>query len=130
MTSSKTPIPRNRISPGRDLESALLLNLRKICLALPEVVETIKWGHPTFEIGKKAFAVLDHYHGAPCIAFLAPKEEQRKLARDKRFFPAPYAAKHGWFCLSADTKLNWLEIQRLILASYRLAATKRGSLHP
>jgi len=36
------------------------MKLRGICLPLPEVVETVKWGHPTFEAGKKVFAVLDH----------------------------------------------------------------------
>src|SRR6266705_3197284 len=66
-------------------EAAQLKKLREICLTLPETAETVKWGHPTFEAGKKIFAVLDHYYGQPCIAFRSSKEEQMKLLRDKRF---------------------------------------------
>src|SRR5437899_9943114 len=33
-------------------EALLLARLRQICLNLPEVRETVKWGHPTFEAGK------------------------------------------------------------------------------
>jgi hypothetical protein len=44
-------------------DSVLLTRLRNICLRLPEVKETVKWGHPTFEAGKKMFEVLDHYQG-------------------------------------------------------------------
>ena len=98
------------------------MKLRGVCLALPEVVETVKWGHPTFEARKKIFAVLDHYHGRSCIAFRTSMEEQKKLCRDERFFPAPYAANRGWVCLDAEEKLNWSEVRDLILASYRLAA--------
>jgi predicted DNA-binding protein (MmcQ/YjbR family) len=52
-------------------ESVLLTRLRQVCLGFPEVRETVKWGYPTFEAGKKMFAVLDHYEGRPCIAFRA-----------------------------------------------------------
>src|SRR5437016_11220301 len=119
----------NAAPPNRGLEAALLMKLREICLALPEVVETVKWGHPTFQAGKKIFAVLDHYHGQLCIAFRTSLEAQKRLCRDERFFPAPYAATKGWVCLSAEGKLNWSEVRDLILASYRLAALKRSSEH-
>ena len=48
---------------------ALLARVREICLGFPEVRETVKWGHPTFEAGKKMFAVIDAYEGRPCLAF-------------------------------------------------------------
>ena len=109
----------------KGLDAAILLKLREICLALPEAVETVKWGHPTFEAGKKIFAVLDYYHGRPCIAFRTSMEEQKKLCRDERFFPAPYAATRGWVCLCADGPMNWSEVRDILLVSYRLAALKR-----
>ena len=115
----------NAVPPNKDLEAALLTKLREICLALPEVIATVKWGHPTFEAGKKIFAVLDHYHGRHCIAFRASIEEQKRLCRDERFFPAPYAAKRGWVCLCAERELNWSEVRDLILVSYRMTALKR-----
>ncbi len=115
----------NASFPNKGLEAALLIKLRGISLALPEVVETIKWGHPTFEAGKRIFAVLDHYHGQSCIAFRTSMEEQKKLCRDERFFPAPYAASRGWVCMGAEGKLNWSEVRDLILGSYRLAAAPK-----
>jgi len=115
----------NAVPPNKILEAALLMKLREICLALPEVVETVKWSHPTFEAGKKIFAVLDHYHGRHCIAFRTSIEEQKRLCRDERFFPAPYAAKRGWVCLRAERELNWSEVRDLILVSYRMTALKR-----
>jgi len=107
------------------VEAAQLENLRDICLALPETRETIKWGHPTFEAGKKIFAVLDHYDGEACIAFRSCGKQGIKLLRDKRFFPAPYAAAHGWVCLRADGELQWPEVRALLVASYRTVALKR-----
>jgi predicted DNA-binding protein (MmcQ/YjbR family) len=108
-----------------NLEAACLKNLRKICLALPEAKETVKWGHPTFDAGKKTFAVLDNYHGHACIVFRTSRREQARLLRHNRFFAAPYAAAHGWVCLRADSELDWPEVENLIVASYRLAALKR-----
>ena len=106
-------------------ETRVESKLREICLRLPEVRETVKWGHPTFEAGKKMFAVLDHYHGRPCIAFRADPEEVDALLADAGFFEAPYAARHGWLCLYVDRHLNWKEVEKLVLASYRLIALKR-----
>jgi len=99
--------------------------LREICRRLPEVRETVKWGHPTFEAGKKMFAVLDQYHGRRCIAFRAELDCVDELLTDERFFAAPYAARQGWVCLYADGRLNWTEVEKLVVASYRLVALKR-----
>lgn len=99
--------------------------IRQICMRLPEVRETVKWGHPTFEAGKKMFAVLDHYHGRPCIAFRANPEKLDELLADERFFEAPYAARFGWVCLYTDGRLNWAEVEELLQASYQLVALKR-----
>jgi predicted DNA-binding protein (MmcQ/YjbR family) len=106
-------------------ESELLTVLRQICLALPEVRETVKWGHPTFEAGKKMFAVLDRYEDRPCIAFRAGPERREVLLANVRFFEAPYAAKHGWMCLRVDRLIKHKELKDLLYDSYRLVALKR-----
>ncbi len=106
-------------------ESALLILLRQLCLGLSEVRETVKWGHPTFEAGKKMFAVLDQYEGRPCIAFRAGSAKRDELLSDARFFEAPYAAQHGWICLRADGPIDRTEVQELLRDSYRLVALKR-----
>jgi predicted DNA-binding protein (MmcQ/YjbR family) len=106
-------------------ESAIRDGLRRVCLPLPEVRETVKWGHPTFEAGKKIFAVLDCYDGQPCVAFRAPLEQVDALLADTRFTPAPYAARFGWVCLKAGRRLDWGEVEQLVRTSYRLVALKR-----
>jgi predicted DNA-binding protein (MmcQ/YjbR family) len=106
-------------------ESSVLTRLRKVCLRLPEVRETVKWGHPTFEAGKKIFAVLDRYDGRPCIAFRAPLEKVDELLVDERFIEAPYAARFGWVCLNIEGSIDWAEVERLVQGSYRLVALKR-----
>ncbi len=115
---------QDREGSGMD-ESQLLSRLGEICLRLPEVRETTKWGHPTFEAGKKMFAVLDHYNGRPCLAFRAAPEQLPAYLTDKRFFEAPYAARHGWLCLRADAPLDWREVEELVRGSYRQVALKR-----
>ncbi len=106
-------------------ESVLLSVLRQECLNLPEVRETVKWGHPTFEAGKKMFAVLDHYEGESCVAFRAMPAEREALLADARFFEAPYAGRHGWICLRADSQIDRSEFVNLLRKSYRLVALKR-----
>jgi predicted DNA-binding protein (MmcQ/YjbR family) len=106
-------------------ESTLLTRLRQVCLCFPEVRETVKWGHPTFEAGSKIFAVLDRYEGRPWIAFRTQLEKLEELLTDERFMAAPYAARYGWVCLYADGTIDWAEVEKLLLASYRLVALKR-----
>jgi predicted DNA-binding protein (MmcQ/YjbR family) len=103
----------------------LLKQLREICLPLPECKETLKWGNPTFVAGKKMFAALDRYDDRWCIAFVATFPEQKRLVAKPGFFPAPYAAKYGWVCRDAEVKVNWKEMEKLLLSSYRLVALKR-----
>ena len=106
-------------------DSVLLTRLREICLRLPEVRETVKWGHPTFEAGKKMFAVLDHYQGRRCIAFRTSPERLPELLSDDRFYEAPYGARQAWVCLHADGRMDWAEVEGLLRASYCLVALKR-----
>ena len=106
-------------------EQKLLARVRQICLPLPEVRETVKWGHPTFEAGKKMFAVIDHYEDQPCLAFRVPLERVETILADSRFFEAPYGGRFGWVCLRTDKALKWPEVESLLVESYRQVALKR-----
>ncbi|MEQ1828184.1 MAG: MmcQ/YjbR family DNA-binding protein [Pirellula sp.] len=106
-------------------QRTILKLLRDLCLTLPAVTETVKWGNPTFEAGKKMFAVLDRYDGKLCIAFRASPDRYAEMLKDTRFFPAPYAAKHGWICLRAESKLDRNELSALLKHSYQTVALKR-----
>jgi predicted DNA-binding protein (MmcQ/YjbR family) len=98
--------------------------LRKICLALPEATETRTFGHETWRVGKKTFAVFEQYHGEWVISFKTTLLEQDDLVRDSRYFIAPYVGQHGWTCLKAKN-VDWLAVESHIRTSYRLNALKR-----
>ncbi len=106
-------------------KNATLDRLRKLCLAMPRTTEVRTWGHPTFRVGKKIFAVLEEYRGERCLCFKATIPAQQELIEDPRFFVAPYVGRHGWVSMRVGGAVDWREVETLILTSYRLVATKR-----
>ena len=104
----------------------LLTRLRKICSQLPDVTETVTFGHPTFQVGGKTFAVFEQYKGELGLAVKVEKELQQVFLKDPRFYMTPYAGKHGWVTLRMEPKPpDWKEVREMVRGSYRLVATKR-----
>jgi len=102
-----------------------LERMRKICGALPGAVETVTFGHPTFRVAGKMFAVLEEYKGELGICVKVEKELQGIFLDDSRFFRTPYVGKHGWVTLKVyAARLNWTEIKALLRGSYRLVSAK------
>jgi predicted DNA-binding protein (MmcQ/YjbR family) len=114
--------------PAMLTETAVLPSLRKACFRLPGATETVTFGHPTFQIEGKTFAVLEEYKGELGIALKVEKNLQSVFLKDPRFFITPYIGKHGWVTLRVNAgRLNWKEIAELLAGSYRLvASTVRG----
>ena len=105
-----------------------LVQLRKICGRLPEVIETTTFGHPTFQAGKKkTFAVLDDHEQTDmlCLVFKASISEQAKLVDGTRFFRCKFGARHGWTSMKIDARTDWKLAEKLVIASYRRLALKR-----
>ena len=97
---------------------------RRLCLALPESVETASWGHPNFRVGRKTFCTFEIVGGRPSIAFrLAAADVDLALAR-KHFFPTPYG-RGMWVSQWVDAAIDWKFIAALLERSYRLVASKR-----
>ena len=106
-------------------EEAVLKKLRKVCLGLPDAEQTVSFGHPTFRVRKKTFAVLEEYRGELGICVNVGKLLQGIFLDDSRFFRTPYIGKYGWVTLRVHAdRLNWNEIRALIKGSYLLAAPK------
>ena len=102
-------------------ESSVLEKLRKICSRLPETSETVTFGHPTFQVRGKTFAVLEEYKAVLGIALKVEKSIQGLFLKDKRFFLTPYAGKHGWVTLKIHAApLDWKEVAELVKGSYLL----------
>ena len=103
--------------------AALLMRLRKICSQLPDVTETVSFGHPTFQVRGKTFAVFEQYKGELGLALKVEKELQQVFLKDPRFYRTPYIGKHGWVTLRMEPKpLDWKEVREMIRGSYRLVS--------
>jgi predicted DNA-binding protein (MmcQ/YjbR family) len=122
------PIARRNCYDARMLsEDAILQKLRKICLRLPAATEGVSFGHPTFRVANKIFAVLEEYKGELGICLKVGKLLQGVFLNDSRFFRTPYIGKHGWVTLRAyAAPLNWNEIRELVKCSYDLVAPARS----
>jgi predicted DNA-binding protein (MmcQ/YjbR family) len=104
----------------------LLTRLRKICSQLPDVTETVTFGHPTFQVGGKTFAVFEQYKGEFGLALKVEQELQQVFLKDPRFYMTPYAGKHGWVTLRMEPKPpDWKEVREMVRGSYRLVAPNR-----
>lgn len=104
-------------------EDAILSKLRKICLALPGCEETVTFGHPTFQIRKKTFCVLEEYKGELSLCVKVGKLQQGLFLDDARFYLTPYTGQHGWVSLKVRAApLKWSEVKSLVTTSYRAVA--------
>ena len=98
--------------------------LRKICLRLPETAEGLSFNNVAFRAGKRPFVVLDHYNGNDCIFVYVDPGRRDSLLKDKRFFKAPYDPREKGLCRTLE-KLDWRQMEGLIIESYRQVALKR-----
>jgi len=106
-------------------EKTILSKLRRICLSLPKAAETITFGHSTFQVQGKTFAMLEEYKGELGICLKVGTLLQGVFLDDSRFFRTPYIGKHGWVTLRVHAApLNWREVRELVKGSYDLVTPK------
>jgi predicted DNA-binding protein (MmcQ/YjbR family) len=106
------------------MTQATVMKLRKICLALPETVETSAFGHPNFTANKKTFVTYENFKGQDAIAFRVDPLQFDAMLLDPRFFATPYG-RGQWLSLAADADIDWALVKDLVLSSYRMVANKR-----
>ena len=99
--------------------------IRRLCLALPEVVEVEAWGHPNFRVAGRTLAVFEIYKGRPCIAISADPEEQSFLIERFGFFKTPYVGNRGWVSAWVDQPAPFRLMSDLIAQAHRRASTWR-----
>jgi predicted DNA-binding protein (MmcQ/YjbR family) len=107
-----------------------LTRLRKICLALPDATEKEAWGDPTWRVRDRIFAMQkgNHEGGRPSLWLKAPPGEQPVMVESDpdRFFVPPYVGHKGWVGVYLDgRRIDWGELEKLVVSSYRLIAARR-----
>jgi hypothetical protein len=117
---------RGRIAMPR---SAPIGKLRKICLALPDVVEKEAWGEPTFRVRGRMFAMYDNNHhdaGRIAVWCKAPLGFQSMMVAEapERFFVPPYVGANGWVGVRLDLDVDWKEIAGVVQQAHRVAVEK------
>jgi predicted DNA-binding protein (MmcQ/YjbR family) len=116
---------RRQREQKEEAQHPALRRLRKISATLPEVREVVTFGHPTFQTGRKTFAVLEHYKGVLMIAVKTTAARQRELVSNPQYLITPYVGRHGWVSVVVDGQTDWPEVASLVIGSYRLVAAKR-----
>jgi predicted DNA-binding protein (MmcQ/YjbR family) len=95
-----------------------LARLRRICRRLPEVSETVSWGHPNFRVGRQTFCVLEPYRGHLTLVLKPDPVHRSELLEDERFFVTPYIGTRGWVSMILDGRPSWKRIEALVRESY------------
>jgi len=107
----------------------LVADIRALCLALPEAVETLNHGRPSWKAGEKgrAFAVLGATMDRPdTLVFKPDPAEAPAWREDPRVFVPKYWGPSGWLAIELDrTARDWSETRELIETSYRQVALRR-----
>jgi predicted DNA-binding protein (MmcQ/YjbR family) len=102
-------------------EDKILGKLRTICLSLANTAERTSWGHPTFTVHGRPFAVFEQYKKEWCICFCVELVHQGLFLKDPRFIMTPYIGKQGWVSLRIHAApIRWTEVRHLIAESHRL----------
>jgi hypothetical protein len=98
--------------------------LRRAALSLPEAEERETWGHPTFRVRDKLFAILADDGGQ--VSVKATRQEQEALvAEDPETFGVPaYVGRHGWVSIQLATA-DPVEVRELLEEAWRQTAPKR-----
>jgi predicted DNA-binding protein (MmcQ/YjbR family) len=120
------PMAPERVDPlANPRIQEIVGQLRRVCLALPEVTETTQFGQPAWKAGKKTFAVAHRYRGRLELQFWVGAEVQAQLTLDERYRVPQYIGHNGWISLDAEDGVMSGELEQLAVGSYRHFALKR-----
>ena len=96
--ASKEPTPTKRATSSGEKH---VERVRKVCLQLPETMEKLSHGEPTFFVRKRVFAMCSiNHHNDGHIAVVIPAAIgiQAALIEEspKKFYRPPYVGHAGW----------------------------------
>jgi len=106
-----------------------LERVRRICMALPETVEKISHGEPTFFVRKKVFAMCSnnhHHDGHIAVVLPAAIGVQAALIEGspEKFYRPPYVGVRGWIGVELE-RVNDEELALHVREAWRLIAPEK-----
>jgi len=106
-----------------------LRRVRRICARLPETIEKLSHGEPTFFVHKKAYAMFaNNHHSDGHIAVWIPAAPGLQPALIKaepvKFFKPPYVGVRGWVGIELDA-VSDEELTYHLHEAWRLIAPKK-----
>jgi hypothetical protein len=120
--SKATPAPKR--DDGTQLE-----RVRSICLSIPNTLEKISHGAPTFFTPERVFAMFaDNHHGDGHVAMWIPAGPgvQAALIEEEPlvYFRPPYVGVAGWVGVELS-RVDDEQLGALIREAFRLIAVKK-----
>jgi hypothetical protein len=112
-----------------DIGEKQLERVRGICMALPETVEKISHGEPTFFVRKKVFAMCsNNHHNDGHIAVVLPAaigvQEALVQANPEKFYRPPYVGVRGWIGIEL-ARVDDEELALHVPEAWRLIAPEK-----
>lgn len=120
-----------RKTPSATPAEVALAHIRTFALALPEAVERLSHGSPSFFVGGKQTFVsfVDDHHGDGRMGIWCaapPGEQAARIEEDPEIFYRPaYVGGRGWIGVSLDKGLDWDEVATIVEDAYRTVAPKK-----
>lgn len=108
---------------------AALVEVRRICLDLPEATEKLSHSSPTFFVRRTFVMFHDDHHGDGRLAIwcAAPDGAQALMVESEpeRFFVPPYVGHRGWLGVRLDVDVDWDEVAAIVEDAYRTVAPRK-----
>ena len=132
MTSQVQTLKRIAKQPKPSTGEKHVERVRRICLALPETMEKLSHGEPTFFVKKKVFAMCSinhHNDGHIAVVLPAPIGVQQALigASPRKYYRPPYVGGAGWVGVELP-RVSDKDLAMHIKEAWRLIAPPKLSI--
>jgi hypothetical protein len=106
-----------------------LERVRRICMALPETMEKLSHGEPTFFVRKRVFAMCsNNHHNDGHIAVVVPAaigiQAMLIESSPEKFYKPPYVGGSGWVGIELP-RINDKELAFHLREAWRLIAPEK-----